>query len=100
MSANFGAGDVIVVTAGKRLALTHYGHIGDWFNSYSPRNDNDNAEGPWDQWVDLAVMILQHEATRITRPEAFKATQGLATHDYYSESDRYLTDDEIAGAIK
>lgn len=81
---------------GKRLGMERADWMGDWFMSYSPRNDNSNAEGQWDQWVSLALQILQHPATEIVRPEAHAAVQGVDPKDYYSEVDRGLSDDEIA----
>lgn len=47
--------------------------MGDFFTSWSPRNSNNLAEGPWDQWVDLALMILNDPMTDIVRPDLFRA---------------------------
>jgi hypothetical protein len=69
--------------------------MGDWFMSYSPRNDNSNAEGQWDQWVSLALQILQHPATRLVRPEAHAAVQELDPKRFYSEVERGLTEEEV-----
>lgn len=85
----------MIPSGGKRLAMEHCEWMGDWFVSHSPRNSNSNAEGQWDQWVDMAVQILQHPATAITRPDAHAAAEGLAVANYYSEVGHTLTDDEI-----
>lgn len=85
------------ISAGKRCGLRWVPWMGDWFNSWSPRNGNENAEGPWDHWVSLAIEILQHPATEIVRPEAFEAVKGLKGADFsmYSETTRDLTDEEV-----
>lgn len=80
---------------GKRLSMDWAEHMGDWFVSFSPRNSNSNAEGPWDHWVDLALSILQHPATAIVRPEAHAAVQRVETKGFYDETARDLTDDEL-----
>ena len=82
--------------AAKRIAVRWASWMGDWFVSHSPRNGNSDAEGPWDHWVNLAIAILQHPATAITRPDAHAAAQGLEVRDYYDEVDRGLTDAELA----
>jgi hypothetical protein len=84
----------VAVTGGKRLGITWASWMGDWFVSYSPRNDNENAEGQWDQWVSMAIKILQHDATKLTRPEAAAAVASLDSKDYYSETDVSLTDEQ------
>ena len=81
-------------SGGKRLGMERSGWLNDWFSSYSPRNSNNNAEGPWDHWVDLAVQILRHPATAIVRPEAHTAVQGIEPRNFYSETDRDLTPSE------
>ncbi|GAA2681823.1 hypothetical protein [Actinoplanes palleronii] len=88
--------EIQAVRAGKRCALDWAPWMGDWFVSSSPRNGNSNAEGQWDQWVDLAIGILKDPLTAIVRPEAHVATQHLATYDFYSEANRQLTDEELA----
>jgi hypothetical protein len=88
--------DIEVIHAGKRLALEKSGWAGDWFMSSSPRNGNSHAEGQWDQWVDLALKILQHPATEVTRPDAHAAVAALPVHKFYNECGRDLTDPEIA----
>lgn len=83
------------IRSSKRANIMWTPWMGDWFVSNSPRNDNSHAEGTWDHWVQLAISILQHPATEIVRPEAFAAVSGLANSDFYSESGRKLTDDEV-----
>ena len=98
MMINDDAAEVYIaeIPAAKRIAVRWAFWMGDWFVSHSPRNGNSNAEGPWDHWVYLAVAILQHPATAITRPDAHAAAQGLEVRDYYDEVDRGLTDAELA----
>lgn len=84
------------VTSAKRVTIVHTPWMGDWFVSHSPRNGNSNAEGPWSHWVDLALSILQHEFTGLVRPELREAVKGHELRNYYSESDRDLTEEEIA----
>ena len=87
--------DVPVHKAGKRLGLQWAPH-GDWFVSWSPRNSNSNAEGQWDQWVDLAIAILADPLTGKTRPGAQAAVQHLETQDFYSEVGIELTEADLA----
>jgi hypothetical protein len=87
--------EIQAVPAGKRLALDWTPWMGDWFVSSSPRNGNSNAEGQWDQWVDLAIGILKDQLTALVRPEAHAAAQALATFGFYSEANRCLTDGEL-----
>ena len=84
-----------VLSAGKRLGVQWASWMGDWFTSWSPRNSNSNAEGPWDQWVDLAIAILQDPFTETTRPEAHAAAAGLETKNYYDETNVALTDERL-----
>lgn len=88
------------IAEAKRCAIVWTPWMGDWFTSYSPRNDNTNAEGTWDHWVSLALSILQHPMTEVVRPEAHAAVQGVANVEFYSESGRGLTDDELATLIE
>lgn len=81
--------------AAKRLGIRWAPWMGDWFVAWSPRNDNTHAEGEWDQWVDLAIQILQSPLTELTRPAAHEAVQGLGTENYYTGSKRYLEPDEL-----
>jgi hypothetical protein len=84
-----------VVHAGKRCAIGWAPWMGDWFVSHSPRNGNSNAEGRWDHWVDLAIGILKDPLTAIVRPDAHAAADPLATHGFYDEAKRGLTEDEL-----
>ena len=79
----------------KRASIVWTPWMGDWFVSYSPRNGNENAEGTWDHWVQVALSIIQHPATAIVRPEAHAAVEQVENTDYYSESGRDLSDDEV-----
>lgn len=87
--------EIAAVQSGKRCGVQWTPWMGDWFTSWSPRNGNNNAEGPWDHWVDLAVRILRDPLTAKVRPEAHKAAQLLEPADFYSETNRDLTDDEL-----
>lgn len=82
--------------AGKRLGVQWASWMGDWFVSLSPRNDNSNAEGEWDQWVDLALHILQDPLTAIVRPDARAAVAELPTFNFYSGANRKLTAAELS----
>ena len=83
------------VRSSKRASIVWTPWMGDWFVSHSPRNGNEHAEGTWDHWVQVALSILQHPATAIVRPEAHAAVEGVENTDYYSESGRDLSDDEL-----
>lgn len=80
----------------KRCTVVWTPWMGDWFVSHSPRNGNSNAEGTWDHWVSLALSILQHPMTEVVRPEVHAAVQRVENVEFYSESGRTLTDDELA----
>lgn len=60
-----------VFQAGKRCGIQHFVPLGDWFVSWSPRNENSNAEGHWAHFVNLAKFILSHPATEIVDKDAF-----------------------------
>lgn len=87
--------EIPVTSAGKRLGVQWMPHMGDWFTSWSPRNCNSNAEGPWAQWVDLALRILLDPMTAIVRPDARAAVAGLDLRDFYDESDAPLTEEML-----
>src|SRR5690606_4831178 len=89
--------EIEVVCAGKRCGVDWVPWMGDWFVSSSPRNDNNNAEGPWDHWVDLALGILQDPLTAKVRPQAHAAVSGLPRNNFYSEANTYLTDEDLVG---
>src|SRR5580692_4771430 len=84
--------EIHVHQSGKRCGMQHTPWMGDFFTSWSPRNGNSNAEGPWEHWVDLAVRILQDPMTAIVRPDAAEAARGIEKRDFYAEADRYLTE--------
>lgn len=56
----------LVATGGRRLGVMASEWLNDWYVSHSPRNANNNAEGTWQEWVDLAKRILELEAQRAT----------------------------------
>lgn len=85
-----------VIDAGKRCGLQWTPWMGDWFSSWSPRNGNSHAEGPWDHWVDLALHILRDPMTAKVRPDAHAAVQAVEPVGFYSESQRHLTAEELA----
>lgn len=92
--------DQAFIEGGKRLGVRRSDFLRDWFVSHSPRNDSYCAEGPWEHWVDLAVRILQDPLTAITRPEAHEVAKQLEVVDYYSETRRDLTDEELDARFK
>jgi hypothetical protein len=59
---------MIVLKAGKRLAIAETS-LDNWYGSYSPRNNNDCAEGQWCQWVHLARQILADDRTKKFMPD-------------------------------
>lgn len=79
----------------KRCGIQWDPWMGDWFTSWSPRNSNSNAEGQWDHWVDLALRILSDPLTKIVRPESFIDPADADVKDFYSETNRNLTDEEL-----
>lgn len=92
--------EIPAVSAGKRLGVQWCPWMGDWFTSWSPRNSNSNAEGPWAHWVDLAVRILQDPMTATVRPDAHEAVAALKTRDFYDEADVSLTDEQLDGRFR
>lgn len=89
--------EIEVGSSGKRCGVQHDPWMGDWFTSWSPRNGNSNAEGPWAHWVDLAVRILRDPMTAIVRPDAHEAGQKIGLRDFYDDADRYLSETELLG---
>ena len=83
------------IKSSKRASIVWTPWMGDWFVSHSPRNGNEHAEGTWDHWVQVAVSILQHPATAIVRPEAHEAVADVTNTDFYSESGRDLSNEEV-----
>lgn len=88
--------EIDVGGGGKRLSLVWDPWMGDWFTSHSPRNGNSHAEGPWDQWVDLAIKILRDPLTAKVRPEARELALRLQTFDFYDESRTPLENADLA----
>jgi len=88
------------IASAKRCTIVWTPWMGDWFVSNSPRNGNSNAEGTWDHWVSLALSILQHPMTEVVRPGAHAAVQGVENANLYSESQRELTDAELATLLE
>ncbi|NKU06949.1 hypothetical protein GS872_02025 [Rhodococcus hoagii] len=74
--------EIPALSSGKRCGVQWTPWMDDWFTSWSPRNGNNHAEGPWDHWVDLALRILADPMTKLVRPEVFdEEYRGL---DHYS----------------
>lgn len=88
--------DVPVHSAGKRCGAQWAPWMGDFFTSWSPRNSNTNAEGPWDHWVDLALMILKDPMTAKVRPEAHAAVAAVQERGFYTETGVDLSYDDLA----
>ena len=80
------------IHGGKRCGVQWTPWMGDWFTSWSPRNWNNHAEGPWAHWVDLAVQILRDPMTAIVRPEAHALAQQIEPRNFYDYADRLLTE--------
>lgn len=73
------------VRSEKRCGIQRSAWLTGWFVPWSPRNDNENAEGPWSHWVALAENILAADAkarAALTTPKP-DASQGeaLATQE-------------------
>lgn len=49
------------VRGAKRCGIQRSVWLTGWFVGWSPRNDNENAEGPWSDWVVLAHKILAED---------------------------------------
>jgi hypothetical protein len=47
------------LSSGRRLGVRPSEWLDDWWISWSPRNSNQNAEGEWSEWVELARMIIE-----------------------------------------
>jgi hypothetical protein len=85
---------------GKRCGLQWTPWMGDWFTSWSPRNDNSHAEGHWDHWVDLALEILRDPMTAKVRPTAHAAVAGVEPVGFYTETGVDLSCDDLAERFK
>ena len=55
---------------GRRCALRKSDWLDDWYVSHSPRNCNQNAEGSWEDWVELAQNILAADKKVLELAEA------------------------------
>jgi len=55
--------EIPALSGGRRCGVQWAPWMGDWFTSWSPRNSNNHAEGPWEHWVALAERILAHPMT-------------------------------------
>lgn len=55
------------VRGAKRCAIQRSAWLPGWFVGWSPRNGNENAEGPWSDWVALAHAILAADADAQTK---------------------------------
>ena len=69
----------------KRCGIQRSAWMTGWFVPWSPRNDNENAEGPWSHWVALARNIIaadEKALAALTTPKP-DASQGeaLATQE-------------------
>ena len=89
-----------MLQSGRRCGVQFTPWMGDWFTSWSPRNDNENSEGPWDHWVDLAIKILQDPFTESVRPDAYETAKGLSPLGFYSETKKDLTKKELEERFK
>lgn len=54
----------------KRLAMQRSDWMPSWFVPWSPRNDNQNAEGPWSHWSSLPGRSSQPTRKRTLRRAA------------------------------
>ncbi len=73
--------EIPLIDAAKRLGVAWNPWMEDWFVSHSPRNQGNYAEGPWGDWVSLAVLILQDKLTAATHPELHALVAGLRAED-------------------
>lgn len=53
------------IRGAKRCGIQRSAWMTSWFVPWSPRNDNENAEGPWSDWVALANKILEADANAL-----------------------------------
>jgi hypothetical protein len=51
--------------AAKRCGIQRSAWLDGWFVGWSPRNDNENAEGPWSDWLALAHAIIAADEAAI-----------------------------------
>ena len=64
--------EIGVINGAKRLGVQWCPWMGDWFTSWSPRNGNSNAEGTWQEWANLAALILKHPFTERVSPQLYR----------------------------
>lgn len=87
-----------VLKGGKRLGIRWTPWMGDWFVSWSPRNDNEHAEGQWFQWAHLAAAILSHPMTRAVAPDLYRDDLPVR-RDLYTDADKEMAEQEIADYV-
>lgn len=85
--------EVTVFQAAKRCGIRWCPWMGDWFNSWSPRNGNENAEGAWHHWANLAAFILSHPATKEVAPELYRPDL-KPNHGMYVDGNK-LSDEQV-----
>lgn len=86
------------IEAAKRLGIQRCPWMGDWFVAWSPRNENQNGEGTWHHWANLAAGILSHPATAIAAPELYRPDLKMDAELY--NGGVVLDDDAIAKLFK
>lgn len=64
--------NVPFMQSSRRLGLSWFPILGDWFTAWRPNHGPGTAEGPWGDWVDLAVLILRHPLTAQSHPELYQ----------------------------
>lgn len=87
--------EFVLLNTGKRCGVQWAPWVGDWFTSWSPRNGNSHAEGPWDHFVDLALAILSDPLTKVVRPEVYDESLREKVQNFYDEAHHWLTDEEL-----
>ncbi len=90
--------EVAAIGAAKRCGVQWTPWMGDWFTSWSPRNGNNNAEGTWEHWVNLALGILDDPLTKVVAPKVHAAAREHLpplNPDTYSDTERALTYAEL-----
>lgn len=99
---SLGYNEIAVHEGGKRCGVQWTPWMGDWFTSWSPRNDNNNSEGHWDHWVDLAIQILADPLTKIVRPGVHQVVieANLEPLNLYDGAARKLTYEELMARLR
>lgn len=90
--------EIPTYAAGKRCGIWRCPWMGDWFTSWSPRNGNNNAEGSWHHWANLAAYILSHPATKEVAPNLYRPD--LKPDDNLYAGGNILTNEQIAQLFK